>query len=87
MRIRASIAAKSRLVVECSVLISSESPGIDSRSVARHGDELLPGDESAAFPKRDQFPDAVAVAGDGKRLPMLDGIHDLPRPGPQVALA
>jgi hypothetical protein len=33
-----------------------------------------------------QFPDLVAVAGDGERLPMLDGVHDFPRPGPQIPL-
>ena len=31
-------------------------------------------------------PDAVAIPGDGEELAMLDGVHDLPRPGPQVAL-
>ena len=31
-------------------------------------------------------PDAVAIPGDGEELAMLDAVHDLPRPGPQVAL-
>jgi hypothetical protein len=36
--------------------------------------------------QRDQFADPVAVAGDGEGLPVLDGVHDLPRPRPQIAL-
>src|ERR1035441_2833056 len=48
--------------------------------------ELLPGDEPTVAPKRDQFPDTMAVPCDGKGLPVLNGIHDLPRLGPQVAL-
>ena len=63
---RSPLISARRLVVERSVLISSERPGIDTGSVARHGDELLPGDEPAALPQWNQFPDAVAIAGHGK---------------------
>jgi hypothetical protein len=28
----------------------------------------------------------VGVAGDGERPPVFDGVHDLSRPGPQLAL-
>src|SRR4029077_16418737 len=31
-------------------------------------------------------PDTVAIPGDGEELAMLNGVHDLSRPGPQVAL-
>ena len=68
------------------VLVSPECAGIDSRGVTRHGGEFLPGNEPAPAPERDQLANTVAVPGDGKGLPVLDGVHDLPGPGPQVAL-
>src|SRR5260370_4851130 len=74
------------LVVERGVLMSAECPGMNGWGVAVHSDELLPGDEPAALSQRDQFADPVAVAGDGEGLPVLDGVHDLPRPRPQIAL-
>jgi len=73
-------------VIERGVLIGPERLQVSGRSMAGHGNELLPGDETAALPQRNQLPDAVAVTGDGKGLPVLDGIHDLPRFRPEVAL-
>jgi hypothetical protein len=68
------------------ILVGSERFQVNRRGITRHGNELLPGDEPTAAPKRDQFPDSMAVPGDGKGLPVLNGVHDLPRLGPQVAL-
>ena len=65
-------------MIERRILIGPERFQVNRRGITRHGDELLPGDEPAAAPKRDQLPDAVAVSGDCKGLSMLDGIHDLP---------
>ena len=74
------------LMIERRILVGPERFQVNRRGVARHGHELVPGDEPPAPPKRYQFPDTVAVPGDGKRLSVLHGIHDLPRLDPQVAL-
>src|SRR5258708_16902326 len=74
------------LMVERRILISPERLEVTRRSIARHRDELLPGDKPAALSQRDQLADTVTVPGDGKGLPMFDGVHDLPRPRPQVPL-
>ena len=65
-------------MVQCGVLISPECFQVNCRGVARHGGELLPGDEPAALPQRDQLCDPVAVPGNGEGLPVFDGIHDFP---------
>src|ERR1700722_13798789 len=74
------------LVVGGRVLVGTECVQIADRRVAGHCREFLPGDELAPSPDGDQFPDLVAVAGDGERLPPLDGVHDFPIPGAQVPL-
>src|ERR1035438_6435611 len=73
-------------MIERRILVGSERFQVNRRGIARHGDELLPGDEPAVAPERDQFPDTVAVPGDGEGLAVLNGVHDLPRLGPQVPL-
>jgi len=73
-------------MVQCSVLISPECFQVNSRGIARHGGELLPGDEPAPLSQRDQLCDSVAVPGDGEGLAVLHSIHDLSQPGPQIAL-
>jgi len=66
------------------ILVGSERFQVNRRGITRHGNELLPGDEPmpgdepTETSKRDQFPDSTAVPGDGKRLPVLNGVHDLP---------
>jgi len=65
-------------MVGCSVLISPESIQINGRRITRHGGELLPGDEPAALSQGDQLRDPMAIPGNSKRLPVFDGIHDLP---------
>jgi hypothetical protein len=40
-------------MIERRVLIGTESFQVDRRSITRHSDELLPGDEPAAAAKRD----------------------------------
>src|SRR6516165_1672608 len=77
---------RSPLIPTARVLVGSEGFQINRGGIARHSDELRPGDESAPSPQWDQLPDSVAVTGDGKRLPVLDRVHDLPRPHPKVAL-
>jgi hypothetical protein len=72
-------------MIERRILVSSERFQVDSRSITRHGDELLPRDEPTAA-ERNQLPDTMTVPGDGKGLPVLNGIHDLSRFRPQVAL-
>ena len=57
-------------------LIRADGGDVDSCSVARHGGELIPGDEASTSTQRDQFPDLVTVAGDRERLAAFDGIHD-----------
>jgi hypothetical protein len=73
-------------MIERRILIGPERFQVDRRGITRHSDELLPWDEPTAAAKRDELPDPVAVPGDGKGLPVLDSIHDLPRLRPQVAL-
>jgi hypothetical protein len=68
------------------ILVGSERFQVNCRGITRHGNELLPRDEPTAAAKQDQFPDSTAVPGDGKGLPVLNGVHDLPRLGPHVAL-
>jgi hypothetical protein len=60
------------------ILVGSERFGVNRRGITRHGNELLPGDEPTAASQRDQFPDSMAVPRDGKGLPVLNGVHDLP---------
>src|SRR5215470_11546511 len=83
---RSPLIPAASLLVERRGLVGSEGFQINCGSIGRHSDELWPGDESAPSPQRDQLPDSVAVTGDGKRLPVLDRVHDLPRPHPEVAL-
>jgi len=59
------------------ILISPERVQVDAGSVPRHRGELLAGDEPAAAPQRDQFPDAVTVPGNGEGVPVLNRVHDL----------
>src|SRR5258708_27662027 len=74
------------LVVSSGVLVRPERIQVTVRSIARHRRELRPRDKPAASTQGDQLPDMAAVPGDSKRLPVLDSIHNLPRPRPQVAL-
>lgn len=60
------------------ILIGPECVQVNTGSVPRHRSELLTGDEPAAAPQRDQFPDTVTVPGNSERVPVLDRIHDLP---------
>src|ERR1022692_4142962 len=83
---RSPLIRASSLVVGSGVLIGPERIQVTVRSIARHSRELLPRDKPAASVQGDQLPDVASVAGDSKRLPVLDSIHDFPRPGPQVAL-
>jgi hypothetical protein len=73
-------------MIECSLLICAVRLEINGRSVAGHGGELLPGDKPPALPKRDQLSDPVTVTGDDEGLPVLDRVHDLPRPDAQISL-
>src|SRR5450759_2473172 len=73
-------------MLERRILVGPERFQVNRRGLTRHGNELPPGDEPTVAPKRDQFPDTMAVPCDGKGLPVLNGIHDLPRLGPQVPL-
>jgi hypothetical protein len=66
-------------VVSGRILIGAERIQIAKGCVAGHGREFLPGDEPAPPPDGDQFPDRVAVTGNGKRLPVLNSVHDFPR--------
>jgi hypothetical protein len=47
-------------------LIGSEGFQVNSRAVARHRGEFLPGDEPAPLPQRDQLRDPMAVPRDGE---------------------
>ena len=73
-------------MVQRGILISPEYFQVNRGGVARHGGELLPGDEPAALSQRDQLADPMTVPGDSKGLSVFDGIHDLPRSCPQIAL-
>ena len=66
------------LVVGGRVLVGAECVQAARGRVAGHRREFLPGDEPAPPPDGDQLADLMAVAGDGERLPVLDGVHDLP---------
>ena len=66
------------LVVGGRILVGAECVQAGCGRVAGHRREFLPGDEPAPPPDGHQFPDLVAVTGDGERLPVLDGVHDLP---------
>src|SRR5579863_4336926 len=74
------------LMVQYGILISPECFQVNRGGVARHGGELLPGDEPATLSQRDQLADPMAVPGDGEGLSVFDRVHDLPRSCPQVAL-
>src|SRR5512146_2678778 len=58
------------VVIGCGVLAGAERLNAGGSGAAGHGGELLPGDEAAALPQRDQLADLVAVPGDGERLPV-----------------
>lgn len=73
-------------MIQCGILVGLECLQVNGRGIARHGGEFLPGDKPAAVSQRDQFCDPVTIPGDREGLPVLDGIHDLPRSRPQVAL-
>src|SRR6266700_5306762 len=66
------------LMVQYGLLISPECFQVNCGGVARHGGELLPGDEPAALSQRDQLADPMAVPGDSEGLPVFDRVHDLP---------
>ncbi len=73
-------------MVQRGILISPECFQVNRGGVARHGGELLPGDEPAALSQRDQLTDPMAILSDNEGLPVFDRVHDLPRSCPQVAL-
>ena len=54
--------------------------------VARHGGELLRGGRAGSGTAGSVPRCGGRPPGDGEGLAMLDRVHDLPRPGPQVAL-
>src|ERR1700691_1231259 len=64
------------VVVGSYVLVAAKNLEVNRRGAAGHRGELPPGDVPAAAPQGDQLADAVAVAGDGERLPIFHGIHD-----------
>src|SRR5262245_62022916 len=74
------------VLVGCRFLVSAEGGGVNRGCGARHGRELLPGNETAPSAERDQLTDAMTIPCDGERLPVFDGVHDLLGPGPEVAL-
>src|ERR1022692_4472107 len=84
--LRSPVIGAVRVVVERCVLVGSESVDVDGGRAAGHGSEFLPGDEPAPAPQWDQFADPVPVAGDGERLPILDGVHDLLGPVAEISL-
>src|ERR1700722_19946124 len=66
-------------VVGGRVLVGAEGVQVAGRRVAGHCREFLPGDKPAPSPDGDQFPDLVAVAGNGEPLPVFNRVHDLTR--------
>src|SRR5215471_19186704 len=74
------------VLIASGILISPEGAGVDRGGGARHGGELLPGNETPPPAQRDQLTDAVTIAGDRESLPVLDCIHDLLGSVAQVAL-
>jgi hypothetical protein len=68
------------LVVSGRVLVGAERVQAALGRVAGHRREFLPGDEPALPPERDQLPDRMTITGNGERLPVFNGVHDLPRP-------
>ena len=74
------------IVASGGVLVRAESLEIDRWSAAGHGGELHSRDEPPTSAQGDQLTDLMPVARDGECLPMLDGIHDLSGPVPQIAL-
>jgi hypothetical protein len=82
MRMRASRPVKSAGLVVYSGRLSAIAVAAIIRGVARHGGELLPGDEPAALSPRDQLTDPMAIPGDHEGLPVFDRVHDLPRSCP-----
>src|SRR5690348_3208985 len=73
-----SLICAASLMVQHGILISPECVQVNRGGVARHGGELLPGDEPPALSQRDQLADPVAVPGDGEGLSVFDRVHDLP---------
>jgi hypothetical protein len=69
-----------------SVLIGAKARDVDCCGVVRHRSELVSRDEAPASTQRDQLADLVAIPGDRERLAAFNGIHDLFRPLPKVAL-
>jgi hypothetical protein len=49
-----------------------------SAGLTQHCRKFLPGDEPAPAADGDQFPDLVAVMGDGEALPVLNGVTRYP---------
>jgi hypothetical protein len=74
------------LMIGSRVLVSPERVKIGGRRIARHRGELIPRDETAAMPQRNQLANAMTVARDSEGLAPLDGVHDLSRPRSEVAL-
>src|SRR5436190_12977246 len=74
------------ILIASGVLVGPEGTGVDRGGGARHGGELLPRNEAPPAAQRDQFSNAVTVAGHRERLPVLDRVHDLLGSVAQVAL-
>ena len=66
--------------------IGAEGLDVRAGSAAGQGGELRLRHEPASAPQRNELADRVAVAGNSECLPVLDGVHDLPGPVPQVTL-
>jgi hypothetical protein len=69
-------------MIERGFLVGPERVEIKARSMMRQSSEFLTRNKPAPTPQRDQLADPVAVPGNGKGLPMLYSVHDLPRSRP-----
>ena len=83
-----SLIGAASLVVQRRALVRPERLRVDGGGrITRHGGEFLPGNEPPTAPQRDQLADPMAIPGDSEGLSVFDGIHDLPRSCPQIALS
>jgi hypothetical protein len=69
------------------ILICPERIGVYCRCTLRHRSELSPRHEPPALPQWHQFADAPTITRDRESLTAFDGVHDLARPHPEVALS
>src|ERR1022692_2626457 len=81
------VIGSARFVVQRCVLVGPERADVDGGRAPGHGGEFLARHEPPAAPQRDQLADPVPVAGDGERLPVLHGVHDLLGPVAEISLS